>query len=95
MTYEGDPGCHHERVLLTPVIDDDSMVLTPDDDTYAETFSDWKSVDLVTGKAASPAGAVGAVVQFTEPLADEELLRLVAEARETAHRERAYRPGRI
>ena len=53
VSYETDPGWHHERVLLAPVIDDDWMVLTADGDVYAESFTaeseteteDWKTVD--------------------------------------------------
>ena len=95
VSFETDPGWHHERVLLAPVIDDDWMVLTPDDDRYAESFGDWKSVDILTGKDSYPTSATGGLVQFGEPLDDEELVRLAVAARETASRERALRPGRI
>ena len=95
VSYETDPGWHHERVLLSPIIDDDWLVLTPDDDVYSESLSDWKSVEVLTGLDTYPASVVGGVVQFGEPLGDEELLRLVASSRETAVQERALRPGRI
>ena len=95
VSYETDPGWHHERLLLSPVINDDWVVLTPDDDVYAESLSDWKSVEVLSGLGTYPASVVGGVVQFGEPLGDEELLRLVATARETAVQERALRPGRI
>ena len=93
VSYEMDPGWHHERVLLSSVIDDDWVVLTPDDDVYSESLSDWKSVEVLTGLDAYPGSVVGGVVQFGEPLTDEELLRFVARARETAVQERALRPG--
>ena len=95
VSYETDPGWHHERVLLSPVIDNDWVVLTPDDDVYSESLSDWKSVEVLTGLDTYPASVVRGVVQFGEPLGDEELLRFVASARETAVQERALRPGRI
>ena len=94
VTFESDPGWHHERVALHAVVDDSWMILTPDGHEYAESLSDFWTWSILTGSATYPPEATGGLVQFEVPLTDDELIEAIVRARVVAEAERALRPGR-
>lgn len=93
VTFEGEPGWHHERVLLYPWLGDQWIILMPDGDEYAEALGWWNTRSVLTGKEAYPAEAIGRLVQFREPIDDETLLEVVVRARKMAAKELRLRPG--
>lgn len=52
VTFAGDAGWHHERLLICPVAPGRWIILTGDGDMYEEAFSDysdWRQMDDSAG----------------------------------------------
>ena len=67
--------------------------MTGDGDEYVEHEDWWSAVTVMTGRHEYPPEMVGEVVQFDEPVGDEELMMAIRRGRELALKERAANPG--
>ncbi len=79
VTYEDDPGWHHERLLLWCVQRKRWVALTPD-----EVFDDYESAWLITGVDRYPTGAVN-VVAFDDALEGSDVLRFIKDGSSRLH----------
>ena len=86
--YRDDPGWWHERVLLYPVHERLWVVLTADDDKYAEPVAGGVDVIEMSNRRRYPKGLAGSIVQFSAPFSSAEMERLVMEGRRLACTER-------
>ena len=75
-------------MLLYPVHDRLWVVLTADDDVYAETVAGWVDVIVMSNRRRYPRGLAGSIVQFSAPLSDAEMERRIMEGRRLAYTER-------
>ena len=86
--YRDDPGWWHERLLLYPVHDRLWVVLTADDDEYAEPVAGWVDVIVMSNRRRYPRGLAGSIVQFSAPLSDAEMEQRIRQGRRLAYTER-------
>ena len=94
VTFAGDPGYYHERILGPEVFPGHFMIATNDGDEYIEESKHWDKAWLLTGATKYPGNLRGEVMAFEVPLSDEEMIRLVKRLREFTVAERGARPGR-
>ena len=94
VSFEDDPGWHHERLLehRVEVIGEGSeatdvrmIVLTLDADEYVESLSDYSSCRVLSGSKRYPAD-VGDVVSFGVVLSLAQIRRQVESGRVEADR---------
>ena len=94
VTFPGDPGYFHERIVGAEVFPGHMMISTPHGHEYTEEAKNWGRIWLLSGAARYPKDLEGQVLAFEVPLDDPAMLRLVKRLREFALVERAARPGR-
>ena len=100
VTYEGDPGYGHERLVLWPAFAgddgaDEYVILTAGGDMYSEALTDWKDVIIMTGKSTYPTTGVPAeLVQFALPMERGAVLREIKRGRAEARNLRRSEPAR-
>ena len=54
VSYDDDPGYHHERILEYPVAPGEWVIRTPDRDEYAELVSSWSDTSVMSGRPVYP-----------------------------------------
>ena len=94
VTFAGDPGYYHERIVGAEVFPGHLMILTPGGHEYTEETKNWSRIWLMSAASRYPLDLEGEVVAFELPVEDPAMVTLVKRLREFAVVERAARPGR-
>ena len=94
VTFAGDPGFYHERIIGQEVFPGHFMIVTSDGDEYIEEIRHWAEAWLLTGASKYPEDLRGEVLAFDSPLNDGDMVHLIKRLREFTISERGAHPGR-